>query len=47
MAQLTELQGKTDDAKTNYVWTLSKLDEKCAKEPNDQDALELKGLTNN
>lgn len=47
MAQLVDLQRKTDEAKTNYAWTVKKLDEKCAKEPNDQDLLELKGLANN
>lgn len=47
VAQLVDLQGKKDEAKTNYAWTIKKLDEKCAKEPDDQDSLELKGLTNN
>lgn len=47
MAQLAELQGKTDEAKTNYAWTINKLDEKCAIEPDDQDLFELRGLTNN
>lgn len=47
MAQLVDLQGKKDEAKTNYTWTLKKLDEKCAKEPDDDDLLELKGLANN
>lgn len=47
MAQLVELQNKKDEAKTNYIWTLSKLDEKRKKEPEDNDLKELWGLTNN
>lgn len=47
MAQLVDLQGKKDEAKTNYAWTIKKLDEKCATEPDNQELLELKGLTNN
>ena len=46
MAQLVELQNKKDEAKTNYVWTLSKLDEKQKKEPENLDLKELYGLTN-
>lgn len=42
-----ELQNKKDEAKTNYAWTISKLDEKRTKEPDDQNVYELWGLTNN
>lgn len=46
MAQLAELQNKKDEAKTNYVWTISMLDEKRKKELKDTDLKELWGLTN-
>lgn len=47
MAQLVDLQNKKDDAKTNYIWTISKLDEKLKMEPKDDDLRELWGLANN
>lgn len=47
MAQLVELQGKKDEAKTNYTWTVSKLEEKLKKEQDDNDLHELWGLANN
>lgn len=46
LAQLVDLQGKKDEAKTNYAWTVKKLDEKCEKEPEFDDLLELRGLAN-
>ncbi|XP_031623212.1 tetratricopeptide repeat protein 19 homolog, mitochondrial [Contarinia nasturtii] len=46
VAQLVELQGKKDEAKTNYAWTISKLDEKRKKEPDNKDLKELTGITN-
>lgn len=47
VAQLAELQNKKDEAITNYVWTLSKLDEKWKREPENIDLKELWGLANN
>lgn len=44
VAQLTELQNKKDEAKTNYTWTISKLDEKRKNESDDVDVKELWGL---
>lgn len=50
MAQLVELQNKKDEAKTNYTWTIKKLEEKRQKEQTEQkeedtDLKELWGLT--
>lgn len=47
VAQLVELQGKSDEAKTNYIWTITKLEEKLKREQQDDDLHELWGLANN
>lgn len=47
MAQLVDLQNKKDEAKTNYAWTVSKLEQKRKTEPEDKDLYELWGITNN
>lgn len=50
MAQLVELQGKKDEAKTNYTWTIRKIEEKrqmdqTEQKEEDSDLKELWGLT--
>lgn len=44
MAQLADLQGQKNEAKTNYAKTVKKLDEKSMEDQDDEDLLELKGL---
>lgn len=46
VGQLVEWQGKKDEAKTNYVWTISKIEEKLKTVTDDQDLQELWGLAN-
>lgn len=50
MAQLVELQDKKDEAKTNYAWTIRKIEEKrqmdqTEQKEEDSDLKELWGLT--
>lgn len=47
VAQVVESQGKIDEANTNYIWTMKKLDDKLKRDPEDVDLHELWGLANN
>lgn len=47
VAQAVECQGEIDEANTNYIWTVKKLDEKLKRDPEDKDLHELWGLANN
>lgn len=47
VAQVVESQGKIDEANTNYIWTMKKLDDKLKRDPDDVDLHELWGLANN
>lgn len=47
VAQVVESQGGIDEANTNYIWTMKKLDEKLKRDPENEDLHELWGLANN
>lgn len=44
---MVEYQGKTDEAKTNYLWTITKLEARHKNESENSDLHELWGLANN
>lgn len=46
VGHLSELQNKMDDAKSNYVWAIKKLEEKLKTEKQDEDLNEIWGLAN-
>lgn len=47
VAQLVEFQGKKEEARTNYIWTIKKLEDKQKIQAEDTDLYELWGLANN
>lgn len=47
VAQVVESQGEIDEANTNYIWTMKKLDDKLKRDAEDKDLYELWGLANN
>lgn len=47
VAQVVESQGEIDEANTNYIWTMKKLDDKLKRDTEDKDLYELWGLANN
>lgn len=46
MAQLNDAQGKSKEAKSQYIWTIEKLDEKQQQEPDNKDLNELWAIVN-
>lgn len=47
VAQVVEYQGESDEANTNYIWTMKKMDDKLKRDPENADLHELWGLANN